>query len=117
MSEITIHMKFFGSFRKFGESINFSMPTGSTISAVKMALQNKLNGEGLVLDSALANDDAILQDNDVLNNDAELCILPPVCGGQKMFKTIHTSVSTDLLNIQDAYDFVSDPAHGAVDVF
>ena len=29
----------------------------------------------------------------------------------------HVSVSTDLLNIQDAYDFVSDPAHGAVDVF
>lgn len=34
-----------------------------------------------------------------------------------MFTSAHVSVSTDLLNIQDAYDFVSDPAHGAVDVF
>ena len=34
-----------------------------------------------------------------------------------MHKSIHVSVSTDLLDIQDAYDFVSDPTHGAVDVF
>ncbi len=30
---------------------------------------------------------------------------------------IHTSVLIEPINIQDAYDFVSDPAHGAVDVF
>lgn len=29
----------------------------------------------------------------------------------------HVDVSKNHLNIQDAYDFVSDPAHGAVDVF
>ncbi len=34
-----------------------------------------------------------------------------------MKTTIKTLVSTDTLNIQEAYDFVSDPAHGAVDVF
>jgi molybdopterin synthase catalytic subunit len=34
-----------------------------------------------------------------------------------MSETIHASISTDFLNIPDAYDFVSDPAHGAVDVF
>ncbi len=34
-----------------------------------------------------------------------------------MSKNTHTSVLTTHLNIQDAYDFVSDPAHGAVDVF
>lgn len=34
-----------------------------------------------------------------------------------MKKSLHVSVSTDFLNIQDAYDFVSDPAHGAVDTF
>ena len=34
-----------------------------------------------------------------------------------MIQSIHTSVSSNFLNIQDAYDFVSDPAHGAVDVF
>lgn len=34
-----------------------------------------------------------------------------------MSGNIHTSISTNCINIQDAYDFVSDPAHGAVDVF
>lgn len=34
-----------------------------------------------------------------------------------MSSSIHVSVSTDILNIQDAYDFVTDPGHGAVDVF
>ena len=34
-----------------------------------------------------------------------------------MKKFIHVSVSVDPINIQDAYDFVEDPAHGAVDVF
>ena len=34
-----------------------------------------------------------------------------------MTNSIHTRISTTPLNIQDAYDFVSDPAHGAADVF
>jgi molybdopterin synthase catalytic subunit len=34
-----------------------------------------------------------------------------------MSESIHVSVSTETINIQDAYDFVTDPAHGAVDVF
>ena len=78
---IQIHIKLFGAFRKFGESIDFCLPAGSTIASVKTALQQKLNGEGLVSDSVLANDNAILRDSDVLNSDADLSILPPVCGG------------------------------------
>ncbi len=34
-----------------------------------------------------------------------------------MSETIKIGVSTEILNVQDAYDFVSDPAHGAIDVF
>ena len=34
-----------------------------------------------------------------------------------MDSSVHVSVSSVRLNIQDAYDFVTDPAHGAVDVF
>ena len=34
-----------------------------------------------------------------------------------MSESIHVSVSTKTLNLQESYDFVSDPAHGAVDVF
>lgn len=81
MSTIAIHMKLFGGFRKFGESLDFFVPTGSTVEAIKVALQEKLNGDSLVLDSVLANDNAILRDSDVLESDAQLSILPPVCGG------------------------------------
>jgi len=34
-----------------------------------------------------------------------------------MSESIHASVSTEILNIQSAYDFVTDPVHGAVDLF
>lgn len=81
MSEIIVRMKFYGVFRKFGESIEFSVPAGSTIAVVKAALKDKLNGEGLVLESVLANDNSILRDSDILECDADLSILPPVCGG------------------------------------
>lgn len=78
---ILVNIKLFGAFRKFGESIAISVSTGSKVSEVKAALQEKLNGEGLVSDSVLANDNAILRDHDVLDSDTELSILPPVCGG------------------------------------
>ena len=81
MSSIAIRIRFFGVFRKFGESLDFSVPAGSTISAVKAVLQEKLDGYGLVSDSVLANDNAILRDGDILEGDAELSVLPPVCGG------------------------------------
>ncbi|MDH5723477.1 MAG: hypothetical protein OEY94_09175 [Alphaproteobacteria bacterium] len=81
MSEITIQVKFFGAFRKFGDSLNFSVPSGSTVAAAKTVIQKMLDGEKLVLDSVLSSHCTILQDNDILENDAELSILPPVCGG------------------------------------
>ena len=34
-----------------------------------------------------------------------------------MEQNFYTSVSTDLLTLEEAYSFVYDPAHGAVDVF
>lgn len=34
-----------------------------------------------------------------------------------MLLDVKVSVSTELINLQDAYEFVADPAHGAVDVF
>ena len=54
---------------------------GSSIAVIKKILQQELNGEVLVFDSVLANDNIILHDHDVLDNDVELSILPPVCGG------------------------------------
>jgi len=80
MNDIVIDMKLFGVLRKFGDSQSFSVPAGSTVSEVKAIFQAKLNS-GLVADSVLANASAILSDNDVLQDDAQLSILPPVCGG------------------------------------
>ena len=81
MSDISIHIKFYGGFRTFGESLDFSVPAGSSIAVVKKTLQEKLDGNGLVSSSALANDNTILHDYDILESDTVLSILPPVCGG------------------------------------
>lgn len=78
---ITIEMKFFGAFRKFGEGLALQVPAGTNVAAIKTALKEKLNGEGLVSDSVLANDNTILRNEDILESDAALSILPPVCGG------------------------------------
>lgn len=78
---ITIQMKFFGAFRKFGESLALQVPVGTNVAAIKAELQSKLNGESLVSDSVLADDSVILRDDDILEGDAALSILPPVCGG------------------------------------
>ena len=81
MSEINISVKYYGAFRKFGDGMEFSVPKGSSVFDIKLVIQGKLNGEGLVQDSVLSNEDSILQDDYILNNNATLSILPPVCGG------------------------------------
>lgn len=83
MNAITIHMKLFGAFRKFGDALDFTVPVGSTVEVVKKTMSSLLSGNeaSLVFDSVLANDSAILTDNHIFNANAKLCILPPVCGG------------------------------------
>ncbi len=80
-NNLNINIKFFGSFRKFGESININIPNGSSVFTAKQLLQKELNDNKLVTDSVLANDTDILQYNDIIDDDAPLSILPPVCGG------------------------------------
>lgn len=83
MNNIKINIKFFGGFRKFGKSIDISVPSGSSIHTVKNALNHALdNQDKLLIDaSVFANDNEILQDTFVFNEDVCLSILPPVCGG------------------------------------
>lgn len=83
MSNIAINIKFFAGFRKFGDSIDFTVPSGSSILIIKEALAQALDGQDklLIEASVLANDNTILQDNVLINKDAQLSILPPVCGG------------------------------------
>lgn len=83
VSDIKIKIIFFGGFRKLGKNIDIIVPKGSSVNTVKEALVLALNGkeEHLIGASVLANDNAILQDDTVFNEDVQLSILPPVCGG------------------------------------
>jgi molybdopterin converting factor small subunit len=83
MADIKINMRLFGAFRKYGESVDFTVPKGSTAEAVKTRLAEvlALADPVLIRDSALANDNEIIDGAAVLTGDSRLAILPPVCGG------------------------------------
>ena len=85
----TVEIKAFGAFRGYFPSGAFavSLEAPFTVADLKRAIQSSLAGrfrdfdEALVQDSALATDSRILRDQDVLNGDEDIAILPPVCGG------------------------------------
>ena len=79
MGNITLEIKLYGAFRKFGDSVNIIIPKGSDMEQVKTALSKGLGEQ--VNDSALANDNMILPKSYLFEQDATLSILPPVCGG------------------------------------
>lgn len=75
----TVTMRLFGSFKKYGCTVELTVLEGSSISTIKRVLAEKL-GE-LVTDSVIANDETVLPDGYVIKGDTYLSILPPVCGG------------------------------------
>ncbi|MFH1157398.1 MAG: MoaD/ThiS family protein [Pseudomonadota bacterium] len=83
MTDITVTVRLFGAFRKYGENATFTVPSGITITGVKEKLADVLNlpDRTLVRDSAMANDDEIIDGDAILTKDSRLAILPPVCGG------------------------------------
>ncbi|TNE32306.1 MAG: hypothetical protein EP349_02015 [Alphaproteobacteria bacterium] len=83
MTDIDIHIRLFGAFRKNGQSLTLCLPAGSTIASVKqqISLQFTETEAALVFDSVLADEESILPDGFVLENNINLSILPPVCGG------------------------------------
>ena len=78
---INIHLKFFGAFREYGESIDFTIPMGSNLKTIKKIITEKVPNSELIKSSVIANDDEILTETDILDKDCNLSILPPVCGG------------------------------------
>ncbi|PJB72771.1 MAG: hypothetical protein CO093_02235 [Alphaproteobacteria bacterium CG_4_9_14_3_um_filter_47_13] len=82
-NEITITMKLFGAFRPYGDTVEFQICAGSCARTVKNALGNVLGEQAhpLIADSVIANNETILPDDYVIGDDAQLSILPPVCGG------------------------------------
>ena len=83
MSDVTIKIKYFGAFRKYGTDIDMVLGKGCSVIMVKDALCQELheNKDSLIYDSVLANDANILDETHVFETDCQLSILPPVCGG------------------------------------
>lgn len=87
---IHVQVNLFGSFRRFGDgqSCQLKVPQGSTIAEVQRALARHLaqlhpgeDIEGLVNSAVLASDEEVFPRGHVLDADATLAVLPPVCGG------------------------------------
>lgn len=80
---LQIQIRFYGGFRKYGESIALDIPQSCDVAAVKAVLLKALNGqdEALIGDFVLANDTSILASNHVFMKGGTVSILPPVCGG------------------------------------
>ena len=83
MSEITVTVKLFGAFRKYGKTLDLLLPAGSSVQDVKNRLAELIDGSDkvLVYESAIANNNEIIGDKVVFTEDSDLAILPPVCGG------------------------------------
>ncbi|MFN3826774.1 MAG: MoaD/ThiS family protein [Micavibrio sp.] len=83
MKNVTVRMRLYGAFKKYDESVQLSVPLGSSITAVQEALCQALGPQArdLVMDSVIANDQAILPPDFIIDSDSSLSILPPVCGG------------------------------------
>lgn len=83
MKTITVTMRLYGAFRKYQDSVTFSVPAGSPVSDIKDSLGRTLGPQAfdLVMDSVIANDKTILPPDFIVDEDISLSILPPVCGG------------------------------------
>lgn len=81
--KIEITVRLFGAFRRYGERIVLSAPSGSSIADIITLLSEKIEPQDKVLlnDSAMANDNEIVGRDFILSENSELAILPPVCGG------------------------------------
>lgn len=89
-----IEVRLFGVFRKYvsdSNGVRLQIPEEATVREVKSALatylaENSPNfkaGEGamLITDSAIANEERVMNDGDPIHPARTLAILPPVCGG------------------------------------
>lgn len=83
MKNVIVKMRLYGAFKKYDESVQLSVPLGSSITAVQEELCQELGPQArdLVMDSVIANDRTILPPGFTIDADSSLSILPPVCGG------------------------------------
>jgi molybdopterin converting factor small subunit len=83
MNKITVNIRLFGAFRKYGEVAVLEAPAGVGINELKELLSNWIGGmeRSLVAGSVFANENEVLSAGAVIEKDADLAVLPPVCGG------------------------------------
>ena len=83
MADISLTIRLFGAFRAYGEKVTFTLPSACTVAEVKahLAQELKIKDTSLLDNSALANDNEIIDDDAIFTQDSQLAILPPVCGG------------------------------------
>ena len=82
----TIEVRLFGAFRQFGSAptLRVTVRRGATVADLRAGVAELLAGDNahaLLLASAFATDDRMLDDAEVLPASDELAVLPPVCGG------------------------------------
>ena len=86
----TVKVKFFGAFRKYIPTGESNIDIGRDVTArefkdiLKDYLDNNIAGfhERTLLDeSAIATEDRILTDTDIIDGRSLVAVLPPVCGG------------------------------------
>jgi molybdopterin converting factor small subunit len=87
---INITITMFGAFRAVGDGapLLLQVPQATSVAALRglivAQLQKQYPGftqHSLVAESAIADAQQILADDAQINADAELALLPPVCGG------------------------------------
>jgi molybdopterin converting factor small subunit len=83
MKTIKVSIRLFGAFRKYGEVAVLEAPAGVGIDELKELLSKWIGGmeAPLVADSVFANEREVLAAGAVIEKDANLAVLPPVCGG------------------------------------
>lgn len=88
-NNITLKIRLFGAFRKYQSNpIVLTVAPGLSVNDIKLALAAELSilnstfkDTDLIKKSAIANEFCVLESNICLTEDAQLAILPPVCGG------------------------------------
>lgn len=83
----TIRIKLFGGFRQFRDEAELAVETdhASTVADLRKNVArefgNDENALSLLNASAFATDKRVLDDDESVPDDADLALLPPVCGG------------------------------------
>jgi molybdopterin converting factor small subunit len=81
--EILVRVKLFGTFRSYGEYLDFTLQESSCVKDLKQAMKDKVEEKDFPIleSSAFSDDKQILQEDSLLDGLNEVAILPPISGG------------------------------------